>query len=421
MTGVMPEIKLPFPHPGQQGVLKQARRFNWLSAGRRWRKTTLGMMIAVESAIEGKEIFWGAPTYDQVRLAWRETKRAAGAVFEFTQMRMTAECGMTGGRIVYRSLDDPDNARGHSADGVIIDEVGDVKDEAWYEVLRPVLIDTGGFLWAVGTPKGRNWFWREHRNALDREDSISWQVPTVGCEVVDDVLVRKVHPLENPDIEFDEIKQIYKTTPVDIFKQEILAEFIENEGAVFRNIQACMGAGKADPEEHKEHHVVMGVDWGKQNDFTAISIGCKDCQQELAIDRFNKIDYAFQRKRLESLVDQWYVRGILPERNSMGEPIIEQLMRDGLPVQRGHDGDFGFQTTASTKPPLIENLALAFEKEEWAFIDNPTWNAELEAYERTVSSATGRSKYNAPSGMHDDTVMARALMLRAAHSVSWLL
>ncbi len=417
----MPKIKLPYPHPGQRAVLKQAKRFNWLSAGRRWRKTTLGVMVAVENAIEGREIFWGAPTYDQVRLAWRETKRAAGGVMEFTQMRMTAELPQTGGRIVYRSLDDPDNARGHTADGVVMDEVGDIKKDAWYEVLRPVLIDTGGFLWAVGTPKGRNWFWREHRNALDRGDSMSWQVPTVGCEVTDDGLIRKPHPLENPDINFAEIEQIYRTTPSDIFRQEILAAFIENEGAVFRNIHACMTKEEAKPSEHKDHYVVMGVDWGKQNDFTAISVGCRDCKRELAIDRFNQIDYAFQRKRLEALVDKWGVSSILPERNSMGEPIIEQLVRDGLPVGRGTDNDWGFQTTASTKSPLIENLALALERQEWAFVDNPTWIAELEAYERKVSSATGRSKYSAPEGMHDDTVMARALMLRGADSVSWLL
>ena len=417
----MPKIKLPYPHQGQQAVLEQSKRFNWLSAGRRWRKTTLGVMVAVESAIQGQEVFWGAPTYDQVRLAWRETKRSAGGVMEFTQMRMTAELPQTGGRIVFRSLDDPDNARGHTADGVIMDEVGDIKDEAWYEVLRPVLIDTGGFLWAVGTPKGRNWFWREHRNALDRDDSMCWQVPTLGCEVTEKGLIRKHHPMENPDIDFEEIKQIYRTTPADIFRQEILAKFIENEGAVFRNIHECMTEVQDKPADHKDHYIVMGVDWGKQNDFTAISVGCRDCKRELAIDRFNQIDYAFQRKRLEALVDRWDVRSILPERNSMGEPIIEQLVRDGLPVGRGHDNDWGFQTTASTKSPLIENLALAFEREEWAFIDNPTWNAELEAYERKVSSATGRSKYSAPDGMHDDTVMARALMLRAAHSVSWLL
>ena len=94
------------------------------------------------------------------------------------------------------------------------------------------------------------------------------------------------------------------------------------------------------------------------------------------------------------------------ESNSMGDPIIEQLVRDDVPV-------IGFQTTASSKPPLIENLALTLEREEWQFIDDPVWRAELEAYERQVSPVTGRSQYSAPEGLHDDTVIARALMIKA--------
>lgn len=78
----------------------------------------------------------------------------------------------------------------------------------------------------------------------------------------------------------------------------------------------------------------------------------------------------------------------------------------------------GFVITGTSKPQLVENLALALERTEWQFQADPVWTAELEAYERTVSPATGRSAYSAPSGMHDDTVMARALMVwQASHDV----
>ena len=70
-----------------------------------------------------------------------------------------------------------------------------------------------------------------------------------------------------------------------------------------------------------------------------------------------------------------------------------------------------FQTTAQSKPPLIESLALALERAEWQFISDPVWTGELEAYERKVSPVTGRSQYSAPEGLHDDTVIARALMV----------
>src|SRR5262245_7266558 len=114
----MQAVKLPYPHIGQQIVRSQAKRFNWLSAGRRWRKTTLVMAIAIEAALDGKKVIWGAPIYDQVRVGWEETRKAAGGTATFNISRMVADFPNQG-RIIYRSLDNPDNARGHTADGVV--------------------------------------------------------------------------------------------------------------------------------------------------------------------------------------------------------------------------------------------------------------------------------------------------------------
>jgi hypothetical protein len=131
------------------------------------------------------------------------------------------------------------------------------------------------------------------------------------------------------------------------------------------------------------------------------------------LDRFNQIDYAFQRGRLAALASRWGVSYILAEQNAMGAPVVEQLQRDGLPVR-------GFETTASSKPPLIESLALAFERTEAQWLPDPVARLELEAYERKVNQLTGRSAYSAPEGLHDDTVMARALAWQAATAPGWL-
>jgi hypothetical protein len=389
-------------------------RFNILSAGRRWRKSSGGMSIGVEGALMGQQIFCGAPTFDQVRIVWNETKKAAGGVANFTQQRMTAEFP-TGGLMLFRSLDDPDNARGHTADGVLIDEAGDVKPSAWYEVIRPILIDTGGWAWLRGTPKGRNWFWREYMAAQDRDDSMAWQAPTLGCEIVDGGLVRKPHPLENPNISFEEILDIFETTPIDIFRQEILAEFIEHEGAVFRNIQACLNAAmNAVPDDHKGHQIVAGVDWARQHDFSVVCIGCVTCHQELALDRYNQVQYIIQRDRMKAAFEKWGVQRAMIELNAVGLPNFELLQQEGLPV-------IGFETTPKSKGPLIQSLALAFEREEWQFLNIPVATGELEAYEQKVSPTTHRVSYSAPEGLHDDTVIARALMLEAAGGKIWLI
>jgi hypothetical protein len=369
------------------------------------------MSIAVEGAARKQVWIWGAPTFKQVRIAWEESKHAAASIAEFKVAEMTAHFP-SGGRIHYISLDNPDNARGYTGDGVVLDEVADISPTAWYEVMRPMLIDTNGVLWAIGTPRGRNWFHREWVNVKDRADSVSWQVPTLGCQIIGNEIFRVPNPLENPNIEF-----LFKTLPSDTFKQEIMAEFVESDGQVFRNLDRCMFAeNPAKPDDHAGHVLVAGVDWGKQNDFTAISVVCKTCKKEVDRDRFNKIDYDFQVERLKAMIQKWTIKAILPERNSAGAPIIERLQRDGVPVMCWTDGLPGFATSSQSKTMIVEALSLAMEKAEYQWQNDSSWTIELEAYERTISQL-GRSSFSAPEGMHDDTVIARALALYASRNM----
>lgn len=396
-------IILPAPHPGQQTVRREAKRFNWLSAGRRWRKTTLVMSIAVENAVLGKRILWGAPVFDQVHVGWMEAKRAGREFASFNQSRMTADFP-SGGSIVFRSLDNPDNARGHTADGVVIDEAGDVQEPAWYEVLRPMLIDTNGWAWAIGTPRGHNWFWREHLAATDRDDSAAWQAPTYGVVVTPEGLERAPHPLENPHVPFSEMVQMYRTMPQRTFEQEILAIFREDSGGVFRRVLAAATAPY--PVDPYPGTFVMGVDWAKSHDFTALVVLDTASKRVVDFDRFNQIDWAFQRARLAALAGKWRVTTILAERNSIGDPNIEALQRTGLSVR-------GFTTTNATKAQIIEGLGLAIETGEIAYPNLPQLVAELQAYEMG-RLPSGLTRYGAPEGMHDDCVMALALAWEAA-------
>ena len=94
----------------------------------------------------------------------------------------------------------------------------------------------------------------------------------------------------------------------------------------------------------------------------------------------------------------------------MGEPLLELLQREGLPVQ-------GFQTTNASKAGIIEALALAFERREITIPNDSVLVSELQAYEM-MRLPGGSFRYSAPEGMHDDTVMSLAL---AWHGIgSWL-
>lgn len=359
--------------------------------------------------MNGQQIIWGAPVYDTVRIGWTETRKAAGAVATFHETRMEASFPNEG-RIIYRSLDNPDNARGHTADGIVMDEAPLVNPDAWDEVLRPMLLDTRGWAWFMGTPLGHNWFFDAYYRALDDPRCMCWHAPTLGAEIVDGRLIRKPHPLENPDMSFDELLNIFETTPERTFRQEYLAEFLDSGGGVFRKVRQAATAEHQDGavtitdangKVIGQHEYLIGVDWAKSADFTSISVVDNTLGHEVHLSRFNQIDYEVQIGRLRAICERFHPLKVITERNNIGEPLLEQLDRMGLPV-------YGFTTTNASKQQAIDGLALSFEREEIKILNDPVHIAELEAYEMQ-QSALGMWRFNAPRGGHDDTVMSLAL------------
>jgi len=81
--------------------------------------------------------------------------------------------------------------------------------------------------------------------------------------------------------------------------------------------------------------------------------------------------------------------------------VIEQLRRENLPVRP-------FTTTNASKALAIEALTLAFERNELQILRDPILVSELQAYQ-AETLPSGLLRYGAPSGQHDDTVMALAM------------
>ena len=363
-------------------------------AGRRGGKTTGMAILAVEKMLEGRRVLEAAPTADQTAAFWNDCKLFlqplidAGLVAKNETERSLQFTN--GGRIRAKTAWDADSLRGDFADFLILDEYSIMAPSAWDEVGAPMLLDNDGDAAFIFTPKRKNHAFQLYQRAIT-DDTGRWGAFHFTSH-------------DNPHLSVAALDEITGDMTAEAYRQEILAQFLDSEGQVFRNIAACMTAPLDVNDQHRGHVIVIGCDWAKQADYTALAVGCATCRVELGRDRFNRIDYHFQAARLKALAAHWQAESVLTELNSIGQPIFEMLQREGLPV-------VGFTTTASTKPPLIENLALALERAEWRFQPDPLWTAELEAYERTVSTATGRSSYSAPEGMHDDTVIARALMV----------
>ena len=369
-------------------VERDARRFNVVDCGRRWGKTKYGVRKACETMLQGGRVGWFAPTYKVLNDAWSEIKERLNSVTVRKDETDYVLEIMTGGSFEAWSLDKTEDAgRSRHYHRAIIDEAAMVPNLAavWQKGIRPTLADWRGDAFFFSTPRGRNFFWDVWQRGQDplHSDWASWQFPTAS----------------NPYIHPDEIEAARQELPERAFAQEWLAEFLADPGGVFRGVRACATTERCAPYQGL---FVAGLDWAQAHDFTVMVVMDAATRRVVDMDRFNRIDWHVQRGRVKALSDRWGLSLIVAESNSIGSPNVEALQREGLPVM-------AFETTATSKPPLIESLALAFERQEIAILNDPVMVGELEAYEREVSPATGRSRYSAPEGMHDDTVIALAL------------
>src|SRR5262245_32879525 len=122
------ELQLPAPHPGQERVIREAKRFNTLACGRRWGKNVLAMDRITKPALAGQPCAWFSPTYKLLSETWR-------ALLQMLQPVLTAKNEqekrielLGGGSIDCWSLDSPDAARGRKYATIVIDEAAMVPD-----------------------------------------------------------------------------------------------------------------------------------------------------------------------------------------------------------------------------------------------------------------------------------------------------
>ena len=392
------------PHPAQIAI-HQARdkRFRTVCTGRRFGKT---LCLAAELLDRGGsekagEYGWIAPTYNVADRGIEAIRMIAEGNIEVsgrapTRVEFRTKIGMT--RIWFLSADNPDNIRGFGFQGVVIDEAAAIPVSVWHYVLRPTIAQTLGWAVFVSTPKGRNWFYDLYTRGMDpnETDYASFTFPS------------KASPFF-PAKEWEEAK---RTLPADVFRQEYEAEFMEDSAGVFRNVDACTVPYSAEVTKVDYHRsVVIGCDVAKHTDWTVLIAMDAETGRCFAMERFNHLDWPIQKDRILAFARKYRGRIIL-DATGVGDPIYDDLKRVYGDIE-------GFKFTSGSKTALIQRLIVAVEQRKVAWpassgqsaVDSGQWEiltSEMKRYEYEISPSGGIT-YNAPSGYHDDCVMALAL------------
>jgi hypothetical protein len=170
---------------------------------------------------QGSAVLYVSPTMGQSRqIIWDLLLDLGREVIQSSHVNNLDITLINGARIYVRGADRPDTLRGVSLTYAVLDEVADIKPEAWEQVIRASLSDKRGRALFIGTPKGRNWFYDTFKlgESEDDPDWKSWHFTTA----------------DNPLIDQAEIDSAKKTLSSFAFKQEFMASFTNAGSDIFK-------------------------------------------------------------------------------------------------------------------------------------------------------------------------------------------
>jgi len=342
---------------------------------------------------DGKIVWWVTPTYKMSTPVWKVILEMLRPLATWVSAQERRIFLPNGGEVTVWAGESPDSIRGGKADVVIIDEAAMLNsDEAWFKVLQPALLDRQGRAYFFSTPRGHNWFYELFLEGQKKDQNLykSWQFSSYF----------------NPYMKNEWIDQNRKTTPDRFFRQEYLAEFIDDAGEVFRKI---LDASILPYRTPYSGEFVIGIDWGRKMDFTVACVLDVKTGEQVDLVRFSKIAWETQRNNILALINKWKPQTIIAEENSMGDVLIEQFLTEfNVDVEP-------YYMTNKSKSVVIDKLVLALEIGKLKLLKEPVQIRELQGFNGKRSSF-GNIIYGAPAGMHDDTVIALALANYAAET-----
>ena len=220
-------------------------RFQVCAAGRRFGKsfyaayklyeagsaTTKMRSDGTEIDLLNEVVYYVSPTFKQGREnLWNvmmDIGHQAGIIEGIRQNE--GEIKLTNGRIIrFKGADDPDSLRGVGLHYVVMDEYAFMKPSVWEYIIRPALGRAEGGALFIGTPAGKNHFYRMYSAAENGLD------PSSG-KPSDDWAAFQFRTTDNPHLTRNEIKSMTDGMSKDAVKQETEASFEAAGGKVFHH------------------------------------------------------------------------------------------------------------------------------------------------------------------------------------------
>jgi len=382
------------PHENQKlihhSIRNELYKYYILNIGRQFGKTMLGINQMLDWAINdsGCNIAWVTPIYKQGKKAFSELEKATinSGLFEYNQTELTVK-GFNS-TISFFSGERPDNIRGNTFDYLIIDEFAFTREELWTEVLSATVLVKGKKVLFISTPKGKNHFYKlslqpNYDNRYKYFHFTSYDTPFINA------------------LDLEERK---RSLPSHVFKQEYLAEFIDNASGLFTNVRDCI----LTPEKSTKYY--GGLDIGRADDYTVLTI-VNESNQTVFCERWRQDEWTRIIDKVAIEINKYQAKTYV-EVNNQGDVFFEMLRKKCSKLVEP------YITTSKTKPIMIEDLAVLFEQKNISILDINWLIDELEAFTYIYNATTRNVQYSAPQGIHDDSVISLSLAIQSRKHLS---
>lgn len=358
------EVRLPPLHDGQKEVFESKARFKVVVCGRRWGKTFMGVLMCVLVGVKGGRAWWIGPSFPVAAIGWRMLKLIVQPIPGIEVREADKMIVFPGGGVVQvKSADRPDSLRGESLDFVVFDEVADIKEDAWYEGIRPSLssghdyfngMKPGGGALFIGTPRGQgNWFFDIFCRAETEEGKkMGWaafQQPTIKNTTLPEIEAEveaaraDMHPIKASQ-EFDAVFVVGGGT---VFQDgwQRWYQLVGDQRVYDSQSSAVMIHGEADSQHIYETCSLsacvrfgtsdLAVSLKTSADFTVVAAWALTPQKNLLL-----LD--FERARMEGpdivpamhkMRQRWRLAYMGIEKVAFQFSVIQQARRKGMPVR----------------------------------------------------------------------------------------
>ena len=263
-----------------------SHRFGVVVCHRRFGKTYWAINTLIHAALSTKKqearFAYIAPYFRQAKqVAWDYFKNFTYMIpdIKYNESELRIDFP-NGARIRLYGGDNPDTLRGIYLDGVVLDEVADMRPNVWGEVIRPTLTDRIGWAVFIGTPKGIDLFYEAYQKALLSHEwfAVIYRADETGL------------------IPNEELEKAKSEMTEQQYAQEFLCDFTVSTGNTLIPIAVAVAAAN---KELNDAHVrgavkVLGVDVARYGDDRSVIFPVQGLKafEPIVFNDISNIDFA---------------------------------------------------------------------------------------------------------------------------------